>query len=191
MDLRAVLLTGLLVTALSGCGSEPTEDAEVSDPSTSPAATETAAPVEFRVVLATDTELAPDSEVLQQFEGLDCEAEPVPAPPEEPLPACDDEGTKYVLEPASIVGGVESATATLSPTVGAGVVEVDLDPEATATFGELSADLAGTMRQFAIVLDGRVLSAPTIETPILDGKLQISGDFTQETAEALAERLAG
>jgi preprotein translocase subunit SecD len=200
MVLRPVLLTGLLVAALSGCGSEPAST-EVSEPPTSPASAESSAspetpppasgsPVEFRVVLATDLEPAPDSETLQQFDGLDCEAQPVPAPPDEPLPACDDEGVEYVLEPASIVGGVESASAGIPEGQVSWVVTLDLDHEATRTFADVSSELAGTNRQFAIVLDGRVLSAPTVMSPIVDGRLQVSGNFTEESAQALADRLA-
>ena len=35
---------------------------------------------------------------------------------------------------------------------------------------------------FAIVLDGRVISAPTIQAAIIDGRRQITGDFTQSEA---------
>jgi preprotein translocase subunit SecD len=39
------------------------------------------------------------------------------------------------------------------------------------------------------VLDGQVLSAPTMDALILDGRAQISGDFTQESASSLATSL--
>ena len=39
------------------------------------------------------------------------------------------------------------------------------------------------------MLDGQVLSAPTMDALILDGRAQISGDFTQESAESLATSL--
>ena len=41
-------------------------------------------------------------------------------------------------------------------------------------------------RPFAIILDGRVLSAPNINEPILGGSAQISGNFTVESANQLA-----
>ena len=41
-------------------------------------------------------------------------------------------------------------------------------------------------QRFAIVLDGRVLSAPVINEPILGGRGQISGNFTMQTAQDLA-----
>ena len=39
------------------------------------------------------------------------------------------------------------------------------------------------------MLDGQVLSAPTMDALILDGQAQISGDFTEESAESLATSL--
>ena len=44
-------------------------------------------------------------------------------------------------------------------------------------------------RPFAIVLDGKVISAPTIQEPILSGSGQISGSFTVESANDLAIQL--
>jgi preprotein translocase subunit SecD len=43
--------------------------------------------------------------------------------------------------------------------------------------------------QFAIVLDGRVISAPRTLAAITDGRPQISGDFTEESAQTLADQL--
>ena len=192
--LRRCVTLAVVAVLFSGCGPDP-ESTEARDPEPSPSASSSApapsgAPVEFRLVLASSFEPAPDSQVLQQFSGLDCDAPPSDVPPEEPLAVCDDEGVKYVLEPASIVGGVESATAVTPDNQVNPVVTLALDAAATRTFAEISAELVGTPRQFAIVLDGRVISAPTVTAPILDGRLQISGDFTEESAQALADRLA-
>ncbi len=41
-------------------------------------------------------------------------------------------------------------------------------------------------RQFAIVLDNKVISAPVIREPILGGSGQISGNFTVQSANDLA-----
>jgi preprotein translocase subunit SecD len=41
-------------------------------------------------------------------------------------------------------------------------------------------------RPFAIILDGKVLSAPNINEPILGGSAQISGNFTVESANQLS-----
>ena len=47
----------------------------------------------------------------------------------------------------------------------------------------------GVKNQFAIVLDGRVISAPTTRAAITDGKPQITGSFTQATSKTLADQL--
>ncbi len=49
--------------------------------------------------------------------------------------------------------------------------------------------LTGVKNQFAIVLDGRIISAPTTNAVITDGKPQITGSFTQATATTLADQL--
>jgi preprotein translocase subunit SecD len=51
-------------------------------------------------------------------------------------------------------------------------------------FGEVTSENVGKL--FAIVLDGKVISAPRILTPITGGSGQISGHFTVESANNLA-----
>src|SRR5205085_5286175 len=45
-------------------------------------------------------------------------------------------------------------------------------------------------KPFAIILDDKVLSAPVIQTPILGGSGQITGNFTVQSAHDLAVSLA-
>ena len=52
------------------------------------------------------------------------------------------------------------------------------------TFGDVTSNNVG--RPFAIVLDGKVISAPRILSPITGGSGQISGNFTVEQADNLA-----
>ena len=44
-------------------------------------------------------------------------------------------------------------------------------------------------KQIAIVLDGKVISAPVVQTPEFNGNVQISGDFSQKEANDLAKIL--
>jgi len=46
-------------------------------------------------------------------------------------------------------------------------------------------------QQVAILINGRVLSAPSIQSPILGGVTEISGQFTKDEAEQLAQQLSG
>ena len=56
------------------------------------------------------------------------------------------------------------------------VVNLDFDRQGTETFAEISRALVGTQKQFAIVLDGQVISAPTMNGLILNGNAQITGN---------------
>ena len=64
------------------------------------------------------------------------------------------------------------------------VVTQVFDSIGTRKFARLTSENVG--RRFAIVLDGKVLSAPVIREPIPGGRGQISGNFTTKTAEDLA-----
>ncbi|MFA6577158.1 MAG: hypothetical protein WCS84_17170, partial [Nocardioides sp.] len=149
-------------------------------------------PVALRVVLATDREPPPDSQVLQQFDNLDCDAPPVPVGINKPMAACDDAGVKYSLEPARILGYVDSASAGIPSGSANWVVtlNLDLDDDASRTLADLTADLAVSHVRLAVVLRGRVLTAPEVEAPIRGGEFQITGNFSEEEAQALADRLA-
>lgn len=48
------------------------------------------------------------------------------------------------------------------------------------------ATTANVGKRFAIVLDGRIISAPTIQTPITGGEGRITGNFTDQSANDLA-----
>ena len=64
------------------------------------------------------------------------------------------------------------------------VVNITFDSQGGARFAKLTTDNVG--KPFAIILDGKVLSAPNINEPILGGSAQISGSFTVDTANQLA-----
>lgn len=64
------------------------------------------------------------------------------------------------------------------------VVSIRFDSQGAATFAKVTAAAVG--QRFAMVLDGKVLSAPSINEPILGGSAQISGNFTVASANALS-----
>ena len=68
------------------------------------------------------------------------------------------------------------------------VVSITFNQDGGAKFARLTTE--NVNRPFAIILDGKVLSAPNINEPILGGSAQISGNYTVDTANALAIRLA-
>jgi preprotein translocase subunit SecD len=71
---------------------------------------------------------------------------------------------------------------------GAPVVSITFNTTGAKRFGRVTQENVG--KPFAIILDGKVLSAPNINEPILGGQAQISGSFTTESANALAISLA-
>lgn len=77
---------------------------------------------------------------------------------------------------------------------GGWLIQVTLDHADGQAFSELTSRLhrePEPRNRLAIVIDGKVLSAPTIMSPIPGGSLEISGTFTRQEATELAERLGG
>jgi preprotein translocase subunit SecD len=71
-------------------------------------------------------------------------------------------------------------------------VSLTFNGEGTSAFGALTSrvtSLASPLNQVAIVLDGLVVSAPSINEAIPSGNAQITGSFTQVEAEDLANVL--
>jgi len=91
----------------------------------------------------------------------------------------------YAVFKDAIIDGadLESATATFTEQGEAGV-SFSFNSKAAAIFGEVTTQNIG--KPFAIVLDGKVLSAPNIREPILGGSGVISGAFTTQEANELA-----
>ena len=81
-------------------------------------------------------------------------------------------------------GDVVRAAVGSDPYTGALVIEIKLAPRAAKAFHALTA--ARVNRPLAVVLDGRVLTAPTVNEPISGGRVQISGTFRRAEAEAVA-----
>ena len=134
--------------------------------------------------------------------------------------AKDGSGATYVLGPADIAGtDIANANAGLETTdqgttTNNWVVSLEFDKEGTAAFAEVSKRLlayrdkaaaAGSNQngaqstdsqkaQFAIVLDGLTIMAsgfnPSVVAPITDGRVQITGGFTQAQAKTLANQLS-
>jgi preprotein translocase subunit SecD len=109
---------------------------------------------------------------------------------ETPLITCDEDGIAYLLSSSMIEGtDLSDAGAAIPQNQVNYVVTLSFNGAGTKTFADISNALVGTEKQFAIVLDGQVLSAPTMDGRILDGNAQISGNFTEESANSLATSL--
>jgi preprotein translocase subunit SecD len=107
-----------------------------------------------------------------------------------PLLSCDDQGQKYLLSKAVVEGtDLNDASAGIPQGELNWVVNLEFNGHGTDEFAKVSKALLNTGDLFAIVLDGNVLSAPTMDGLITNGRAMISGNFTQESAESLATSL--
>ncbi|HLD56350.1 MAG TPA: hypothetical protein VJA00_01900, partial [Candidatus Omnitrophota bacterium] len=90
-----------------------------------------------------------------------------------------------VLESEAVITGERLTNASVGfDNYGQSTVEVQLDKEGAKIFDEVTFKNIG--RRLAIVLDGKVHSAPVIRDRIPNGQGQISGNFTVEQASDLA-----
>ncbi|MCZ4066686.1 protein translocase subunit SecD [Microbacterium sp. NE2HP2] len=188
LQLRAVLYTGSPATSFVGDdGNEtpyPTPDPNLpATPSTTP---------------SNGSDPAWITEALQaQFLAYDCANpanDPADAPADQPLVTCDRTGTaKYILGPVELDGSsIDNATNGLEQSTGRWAVNITFDQQGTETFGKISQRLYGQqspLNQFAFVLDGAVLSAPSMDAVILTGKPSITGTFDQDSSKVLADQL--
>ena len=103
----------------------------------------------------------------------------------------------YILGPQVIPGSdITSATPGLDTSSGIPqwVVNLKFNSDGSSVFADttraLYAQQQGTdANRFAVVLDGLVQTAPTVNSAILDGNAQISGNFNQDSATNLANVL--
>jgi len=107
-----------------------------------------------------------------------------PSPDSEVLPS--NEGQQYVIEKRVVVAGEDliDAQPQNDSRSGEWVVSFRFNSAGARRFANATRDNVG--RPFAIVLDNKVISAPTIREPIIGGAGQISGSFTAQTANDLA-----
>lgn len=141
--------------------------------------------------------------VQAQFDNLDCSTvfrEPGQVDdPAKPLVTCDDYYLyKYILGPVEVYGlNISNAYAgTVTTSTGATTndwaVNLEFDATGTEAFGQVTSRLYGQTaptNQFAITLDGLVITAPSTNAVITNGRAQITGNFTQASATALADQL--
>jgi preprotein translocase subunit SecD len=109
--------------------------------------------------------------------------------PAKPLVTCDTKGTeKFLLDPEFMPGtDVSNATSTYDTQRGGFVINLTFNSAGTKIWGDFTT--ANVNQRAAFVLDTEVVSAPNIQTAILDGNTQISGSFTQADAKNLANIL--
>jgi preprotein translocase subunit SecD len=192
LEFRAVLLAD----AASNVIATPTPDPSAS-PTPDPEATPTVEPTDGSDLNWVTPELQ------EEFNSFDCStldtATTNVADPEIPLVTCEADGSiKYLLGPVE-VDGSNVVDATAGPRLGANgvatsewAVRPEFDAEGTEAFAAITTRLValtGVRNQFATVLDGRVIIAPSTIAAITNGQPEITGGFTQDSATVLADQL--
>jgi len=106
---------------------------------------------------------------------------------EDDLP--EEQRRKMALFRRPIVSGdnLTDAQPGFNQQTGLPIVRITFDTQGARLFGETTR--RNVNKQFAMVLDGKIISAPVINEPILGGQAQISGTFTIESATQLAALL--
>ena len=202
LEFRAVLVTsaGTPTSAVDETGSEGTE----TEASPTPTPEETPAPDEASAdpVDASDLNwITP--EIQKAFDELDCTTafrEPGQIDdPTVPLVTCDRNGfSKFILGPVEIDGAniSDASNGTVQSSTGASTntwaVNLDFNDVGSAAFSTVTQrlfPLEQPRNQFAITLDGFVITAPTTQAVITNGSAQITGSFDKDTSKVLADQL--
>ncbi len=105
----------------------------------------------------------------------------------EALPSVDVPGQLIPVRSNTILSGENLIDAKAEPDTQSGAgyqIAFRLDTIGARKFGKITSENIG--KPFAIILDGKVLSAPTIQSAILGGSGVITGNFTPESATQLA-----
>lgn len=102
------------------------------------------------------------------------------------LPSGDDYAPAYVVKKRALVTGemLTDAYQVFDQQSGGAAVHFQFNSQGAKRFGD--ATINGIGKRFAIVLDGKVISAPVINSAITGGSGQITGNFTPESANNLA-----
>lgn len=192
------------VSAADGAATDaPDSESETDAPTQAPAEPEAPAVDPFTVT----------PELQLEFQNLDCfnpaaSQAAAEAPADQPIVACSQNGVeRYILGPVELDGSnidnADAAFQTSQAGVSTGQIEVQLtlDSEGATLFRDITERLyqyniqgttgvsADNRARFAMVLDGQVISAPTVQGIIREGIAQITGGFTMEEAQELANQL--
>jgi len=213
---RATAIVFIAALILSGCAADGETNLVPSPTPTTTAATG-ASPLGFRQVVdvtagskgrSTPPATGPSGSaslpiqvvnLREAFNQLDCTSpdrvDVSNIDPTKPMVTCSADGsTKYYLD-AETVSGNDVETASASEGWEAGgewVVSLQFNEQGTKDLASVTTQVRneqGAANQLAIVVDGRVVSAPVIQEPIFQGQAEVYSNFSKEAASSLAARL--
>jgi preprotein translocase subunit SecD len=206
LSFRPVLVTSAATAATSSPSATP---GATSTPGATPTPTPSASLRSTPTSKPTnDSDLAYVTPKLQaEYDNFNCKSTAAAsanlAPDNEPLITCDAPGpngaaavSKYILGPVELSGtAITDAEAALVQTstgasTGEWGVNITFNSAGGAKFESIGTrliSLAAPQNQFAVVLDGQVITAPQVEG--VSSNPQITGNFTQTSATTLAQQL--
>lgn len=190
-------------------------DFEISDDATVDELAFAAADQDGDGVLSTEPSTTPTSnsdgawvteQILYDYYTLDC-SDPSnldggdQTPSGDPMVVCDSTGSsKFIVGPTDIEGTHVTQASSGLKTTGQGAVtnewqvSMEFDSEGAQLFADVTARLAtldSPQDQFAVVLDGLVVSNPYVSESITGGQASISGSgINRESAATLANQLS-
>jgi preprotein translocase subunit SecD len=206
LEFRAVLVTssGAASSAVDESGTTVEGETTDGDAATEETTPEAAAP---NVPTATPTDPSDlnwvSLELQKQFDALDCSTafrEPGQVDdPTIPLITCDTTGTqKFILGPVEVEGAniADASNGTVQSSTGASTntwaVNLDFNDTGSQAFADVTQrlfPLSAPRNQFAITLDGYVITAPATQAVITGGSAQITGNFDRDSSKVLADQL--
>ena len=206
LEFRAVLVTSVGAPSSSIDGGD---QAVEGDNTEGEASSEEAAPEEQAPSVPNAAPTDPSDlnwvtpELQEQFDALDC-ASAFRQPgqvddPTVPLITCDVTGTqKFILGPVEVEGAniSDASNGTVQSQTGASTntwaVNLDFDAVGSQAFADVTQrlfPLSEPRNQFAITLDGFVITAPATQAVITGGSAQITGNFDRDSSKVLADQL--
>jgi preprotein translocase subunit SecD len=202
LEFRPVLATSMATnSAVGGDGSNATPSAP---PASAPIATSSAKPTSGSDLNWVSKEIQAEYDALSCRSSADSLAADFREPgqvddPALPLVTCDREGAiKYILGPVEISGSrIEDASAGARTTNTGAVlnewaVSLDFDAEGSKEFAAVTKrlyPLTAPQNQFAVTIDGYVITAPSTNAVITSGQAEITGSFDQTSSKELADQL--
>jgi preprotein translocase subunit SecD len=133
-----------------------------------------------------DTYLEPGTVIKTNLDQAEAQpaATPTLAEGETAAPAPDPNDPTQQVWPTIMTGDQLSSVVATTDQLGKNIIQFELKEEGTQVFRDYTS--ANINKHLAIVLDKTVLSAPTINSAIPDGKGIIEGSFNYDTANELA-----
>lgn len=200
LQFRAVLYTsqnGITAQVGTSSGASASPSASAAPVSTTPTATSSATPTDGSDLNWITPELR------AKFDALDCSKEfRSPGQVDDdnaPIVTCDTSGYfKYILGPVEVQGSdiADASNGTTTTSTGASTstwaVNLKFNDLGTKQFGDVTQrlyPLTSPRNQFAVTLDGYVITAPSTNAVISNGNAQITGSFTAASSKSLADQL--